>query len=458
MNRNFYDLIFVIPHMGPGGSQRVASYLLNYWASRGRRLCLVTLYRRPSDAYTVDSRIDRICVHPSTKYNSRSNRLQTFIFFIKSVIGSLIVKLRSSNLHPFLIYLIKFCYNIIKFCYKISLKLFLIYLIKFCYKISLKLFLYLPLRKAPLSDECCLKICQIVLRLGGYQETSRRIKRLRSIFEVTNHDVVLSFLGATNLQTIIAGSGNEAKLVISERNDPAIQQLAFPWEQLRKHLYTKADVVTANSRGAIETMKSFVSSEKLVYVPNPVIIPTCSAETNERRKIILYVGRLVKQKGADILIQAFARIFHQISDWRLEIVGDGPMMYELEGLVDRLGIQSKVTFHGHKTNVHDFYRQASIFALPSRYEGTPNALIEAMCWGLPVVTSDASPGPLELVRQEYNGLIFPSENTNAMADALLELATNKRKRKQMNLNSRKESRRFELESAMREWEKVLFEP
>ena len=269
---------------------------------------------------------------------------------------------------------------------------------------------------------------------------------------------MLSFLGATNLQTIIAGSGNEAKLVISERNDPAIQKLAFPWEQLRKLLYTKADVVTANSRGAIETMKSFVSSEKLVYVPNPVIIPTCSAETNERRKLILCVGRLVKQKGVDILIEAFARISHQISDWRLEIVGDGPMMCELEGLTDRWGIQSKVTFHGHKTNVHDFYRQASIFALPSRYEGTPNALIEAMCWGLPVVTSDASPGPLELVRQEYNGLIFPSENTNAMADALLELATNKRKRRQMNLNSRKESRRFELESAMREWEMVLFEP
>ena len=421
--------------MGPGGSQRVASYLLNYWASRGRRLCLVTLHRQPSDAYTVDSRIDRICIQQSTKSNSWSNRLQTSTSFIESVIGSLIVRLRSSNLHPFLIYLLKSC----------------------C-EIGLKLFLYLPLRKAPLSDESCLKICQIALGLGGYPETSRRIKRLRSLFEETNHDVVLSFLGATNLQTIIAGFGNEAKLVISERNDPAIQKLVFPWEQLRKRLYTKADVVTANSRGAIETMKSFVSSEKLVYVPNPVIIPTCSAETNERRKIILYVGRLVKQKGADVLIEAFARISHQISDWGLEIVGDGPMMYELEGLADRRGIQSKVTFHGHKTNVHDFYRQASIFALPSRYEGTPNALIEAMCWGLPVVTSDASPGPLELVRQEYNGLIFPSENTNAMADALLELATNKRKRKQMSLNSRKESRRFELESAMREWEMVLFEP
>lgn len=424
--------------MGPGGSQRVASYLLNYWASRGRRLCLVTLHRQPSDAYTVDSRIDRICVQQSTKSNSWSTSTSS----IKSVVGSLIVRPRSSNLRPFL-------NNCLNSGYKI---------LKSGYQISLKPFLYLLLRKAPLSDEGCLKICQIALGLGGYPETSRRIKRLRSLFEETNHDVVLSFLGATNLQTIIAGFGNEAKLVISERNDPAIQKLAFPWEQLRKRLYTKADVVTANSRGAIETMKSFVSSEKLVYVPNPVIIPTCSAETNERRKIILYVGRLVKQKGADVLIEAFARISHQISDWGLEIVGDGPMMCELEGLVDRWGIQSKVTFHGHKTNVHDFYRQASIFALPSRYEGTPNALIEAMCWGLPVVTSDASPGPLELVRQEYNGLIFPSENTNAMADALLELATNKRKRKQMSLNSRKESRRFELESAIREWEMVLFEP
>jgi GalNAc-alpha-(1->4)-GalNAc-alpha-(1->3)-diNAcBac-PP-undecaprenol alpha-1,4-N-acetyl-D-galactosaminyltransferase len=449
MNRNSYDLIFVMPHMGPGGSQRVASYLLNYWASRGRRLCLVTLYRQPSDAYTVDSRIDRICVQQSTESNSWSNRLQTSTSFIELVIGSLIVRLRSSNLRPFLIYCLNSGYKILKSGYKI---------LNSGYKISAKPFFYLLLRRAPLSDEGCLNICQIALGLGGHQETLRRIKRLRSLFKETNHDVVLSFLGATNLQTIIAGSGNEAKLVISERNDPAMQKLAFPWEQFRKLLYAKADVVTANSRGAIETMKSFVPSEKLVYVPNPVIIQTCSVETNERRKIILYVGRLVKQKGVDILIEAFARISHQISDWGLEIVGDGPMMCELEGLADRRGIQSKVTFHGYKTNVHDFYRQASIFALPSRYEGTPNALIEAICWGLPVVTSDASPGPLELVRQEYNGLIFPSENTNAMADALLELATNKRKRKQMSLNSRKESRRFELESAMREWEMVLFKP
>ena len=445
MNRNSYDLIFVIPHMGPGGSQRVASYLLNYWANRGKRLCLVTLHRQPSDAYTIDSRVDRICVHQSTKIESLNTGLKCFL-------SSLTVRLQSSNLPIFLIYLLKSGYNILKSGYNILKSGY-----KFLNKLSLKMFLYLPLKKAHLSVETCLKIYQIALGLCC-QTTLRRIKRLRSLFEETNHDVVLSFLGATNLQCIIAGSGNDAKLVISERNDPAMQKLAFPWEQLRKHLYTKADVVTANSYGAIETMKSFVSSEKLVYVPNPVIIPTCSAETNERRKIILYVGRLVKQKGADILIEAFAQISHQISDWELEIVGDGPMMCELEWLADRCGVQAKVTFHGHKTDVHDFYRQASIFALPSRYEGTPNVLIEAICWGLPVVTSDASRGPLELVSQEYNGLIFPSENTNAMANALLELATNERKRRRMNLNSRKESRRFELESAMREWEMILFEP
>ena len=434
MNTISYDLIFVISHMGPGGSQRVASYLLNYWASHGKSLCLVTLHRQPFDAYTIDSRIDRICVQQSNNSNSWSNRRQTFTLFIESVISRLIVRLRSSNLHPFLSYLPKSSYNAI-----------------------LKLFLYLPLRNAALSDESCLKLYQFALGLGNRQ-LLRRIKSLRSIFQKTNHDVVLSFLGATNIQTIIAGFGNEAKLVISERNDPAMQKLAFPWEQLRKHLYTKADVITANSRGAIETMKSFVSPEKLVYVPNPVIVPTCSADTNERRKIILFVGRLVKQKGADVIIEAFAKISHQISDWGLEIVGDGPMMRELQALADRCEIQSKVIFHGHKTDVHYFYRQASIFALPSRYEGTPNALIEAMCWGLPIVTSDASPGPLELVRQEYNGFIFPSENTSAMADALLELATNEGKRRQMSLNSRKESCRFELQSAMPEWEMLLFEP
>jgi len=338
----------------------------------------------------------------------------------------------------------------------LNLRAFLVEIVNLVDRMCLRLFLYLPFKKTRLSDETFLKMFQIVLGLR-YKNVLRTIRELRTLFEETNPDVILSFLGATNLQTIIAGSGNDAKLVISERNDPALQQLAFPWEQFRKHLYAKADVVTANSYGAIETMKSFVSSEKLVYVPNPVIIPNGSGETNEKRKTILYVGRLTRQKGADILIEAFAKISHQITDWELEIVGDGPMMGELEALAGRRGVQSKVTFHGHKTNVHDFYRHASIFALPSRFEGTPNALIEAMCWGLPVVTSDASRGPLEIVRQDYNGLIFPSEDADVMADALFELATNEGKRNRMNLNSRKESRRFELETAMREWEMILFE-
>ena len=446
----------------------MASYLLNYWANRGKRLCLVTLHEKPSDAYIVDSRVERVCIHPRTKNHSLSNRLEVLVLFVNSIsnvlesyLGRLTSSISSRGSHFFLIRTLEGVLKILECSHKIAELGFRTLkgvrkILKSVSEIMAKAFLYLPLSKARLSDDNYLKMCSLAVALGGYQKTVRRIKRLRSFLEETKHDVLLSFLGATNLQTIIAGFGNAAKLVISERNDPAMQKLAFPWEQLRKHLYTKADVVTANSYGAIETMKSFVSVEKLVYVPNPVIIPAGSLKIRGRREIILYVGRLVLQKGVDILIEAFNRISDRIPTWKLEIVGNGPIMGELKSLAGRSRAGSRVTFYGHRTNVHDFYRQASIFALPSRFEGLPNALLEAMCWGLPVVTSDASPGPLEVVRQGYNGLVFPSENISAMAEALLELAGDKVIRKQMSLNSRKVSRRYALESVMHEWEMTLF--
>ena len=248
----------------------------------------------------------------------------------------------------------------------------------------------------------------------------RRIRALRRSIRNSDAPVIVSFIAPTNVLVVLASLGLGRRIVISERNDPARQSFGPVWDLLRKRLYRWADSVTANSQGALDTLAAFVPAERLAFVPNPVEIPAVSPAT-AREKRLLAVGRLHRQKGLDILLDAFAMIVAHHPDWRLSVAGEGP---EREALADRattLSIDSQVDWHGLVADPHECYRRAAIFALPSRYEGTPNVLLEAMAHGLAVVVSNASPGPLELVTDGVSGLVVPAEDAGALARAITRL-------------------------------------
>ena len=419
-----YDLIFIIPHMGPGGSQRVASLILNYWAQRGMKICIVTLFDKGSEVYHLDRTIDRVEIYrPSYVPSLRSRDHKSKTRYVSKFIDS-IVALTAKN----------YFRNILRQIHK------------------------LPFDKLPISNLAYINFTRKYLLCILGRNTAKRVTALQSLFRNTHHKAVLSFLGATNIQTVIAGYGIASHLVISERNDPRLQQLAPPWENLRKRLYTLADKVTANSQGAIESLKGYVAPEKLVYVPNPVKpFQQITESPLDRNKSILAVGRLVEQKGIDLLINAFAMIADQIPDWTLDLVGDGPLKDELETLSHAKGIGSKVIFHGYQNYVHPFYQSASIYALPSRFEGTPNSLLEAICYGLPSVVSDASPGPLEHIEHGNNGFVFKSEDAKHLGSMLLKLAHNKILWHQMQEASQIRASCYDLESVVKIWENVLFD-
>jgi glycosyltransferase involved in cell wall biosynthesis len=100
------------------------------------------------------------------------------------------------------------------------------------------------------------------------------------------------------------------------------------------------------------------------------------------------------------------------------LVGDGPERDRLEDLAQTLGLADVVVFEGFRSDPLAFMQRASIFALPSRFEGMPNALLEAMAAGLPAVVTDASPGPLEMVTDQIHGLVVPRNNPSCFAEAL----------------------------------------
>ena len=111
-----------------------------------------------------------------------------------------------------------------------------------------------------------------MLKLNGIYMTMQRISILRRAIKGTSPKVVLPFLPETNILTILSTIGLNTRVVISERNDPALDRLGFGWDFLRKFLYRYADVVSANSEGALNTLKEYVPEYKLKFVPNPVLL------------------------------------------------------------------------------------------------------------------------------------------------------------------------------------------
>ena len=278
---------------------------------------------------------------------------------------------------------------------------------------------------------------------------------LRGILERLAPDVVVSMLGATNVITIGASAGMPHRTVISERNDPSREPFDAPWDDLREVVYPAADAVTANSHGALESMRAYCPARKLRYVPNPLVLPDCTAEA-QRTNGVLCLARLVPQKAPDVLIEAFARFHRGAPDWALHLAGDGPMAEALQARVRALGLAGQVTFHGLVEDPAPLLAGCRIFALPSRFEGTPNALLEAMAHRMACVVSDASPGPLRLITDGVNGLVVETDSVAALAAALERLARDEPLRRRLGMAAFDRVREFGLDRVGPIWDRILF--
>lgn len=258
--------------------------------------------------------------------------------------------------------------------------------------------------------------------LGALFANLDRVRRLRKALRDSGAQVALAFIMPMAVLTVLATIGLSIRVVACERNDPGRQSFGLSWDYLRWLTYPWADVVTANSRGALAALRAYIPSHKLLYVANPIPAPPSGKRASLDAPTILSIGRLHYQKAHDVLLKAFALFREKHSDWRLAIIGEGPEAEGLRNLARELGIEDRVDWLGVQSDPYPWLRSARIFALASRHEGTPNALLEAMSCGLPCLVSDASPGPLELVSDGSTGLVVPVDDHVALAARMTRLA------------------------------------
>ena len=249
------------------------------------------------------------------------------------------------------------------------------------------------------------------------------VRALRRSFRQSRPDVIVSFLTRINVLVLLAALGRAVPVIVSERNHPALEPLHRAWQWLRKRLYPHADAVVVPTRRIAEWFPQRLQP-RIVVIPNAVA-PHGRSGPRETGRVdrgtVLGVGRLVREKGFDLLVRAFAAATRRHEGWNLVIAGEGAERAALAELAESCGVAGRVHLAGRQADIRRVYTEADIFVLPSRREGFPNVLLEAMAAGLPAVAADCPTGPREIIRGERDGLLVATENADALARALVRL-------------------------------------
>jgi glycosyltransferase involved in cell wall biosynthesis len=201
-------------------------------------------------------------------------------------------------------------------------------------------------------------------------------------------------------------------------------------------IWKSAARVVANSNGLRQLANAFDARFEIPIIPNGIDL---HAYTSTKRDWsfprLLSVGRIVHQKGLDLAMRALGGLKELIWEWR--IAGDGPQMHVLQSLAKELGIEDRVHFLGWQSReqLMDCYQQSNVFLFPSRHEGMPNAMLEAMASGLPVIASCIA-GSEELVLDGKTGFLFPSEDLESLQSVLKKMLSDPALREQMGSASR----------------------
>jgi glycosyltransferase involved in cell wall biosynthesis len=170
--------------------------------------------------------------------------------------------------------------------------------------------------------------------------------------------------------------------------------------------------------------------------------------------VVVSVGRLVYQKGFDVLLKAFRKV-RDVRAAKLLIIGDGEKREELIMLAQALHLQDDVLFLGMQGNPFKFMRGAEAFCLASRYEGLGNVILEAMALGLPVVVTNCPSGPAEIVENGRFGVLVPTENADALADALVKVLEDDKLRADLSGLSLRRANDFDLDTSLAQWETII---
>ena len=281
-----------------------------------------------------------------------------------------------------------------------------------------------------------------------------KLKRLTNQIDQIKPDIVISFITSTNIIAIIATNISKIPIIISERSNLFTTKINPFWFRLRKLIYKYSDILVLQTVESMEIAQvNGIASKRILVVPNP--IEKYSFHNTIKSEIILFVGRLSKEKRVKDLIVAFYKIQKSYDDYELWIVGDGPENNNLKELTKELNLFHKVKFLGRKKDVKNYYRKANIFVLPSVSEGFPNVILEAMSNDCIVISSNCSMGPKEIITDNVDGFLYEPKNTESLIEIINYVIEHPSLHDEIINNGHNKLRLFSEEKITNEWMKIV---
>ena len=268
-------------------------------------------------------------------------------------------------------------------------------------------------------------------------------------------DVILGIWTSIAVCCIIAG-------VIKKIPSIACEHISYDYTKLslkilRRIIYPYATRVVTLTKQDVDKFMKYC--KKVTCIENEVTFVTSQYPYYET-KTILSIGRMDSQKGFDLLLEMWSKLMLIEPDWKLRIVGciigDDEYSKKIIEIIDRYKLKESVEIIPPKKNIKDYYFDASIYIMTSRFEGLPMVLLEAMSAGLPIVSYDCPTGPREVIKSNINGYLVPFNNEKEMIEKLTVLMDNIGLRRKFGINSKEIiEKNYISERISDKWEEVF---
>lgn len=321
-----------------------------------------------------------------------------------------------------------------------------------CEKYQIKIITFIKKEQEYEIDERIERI-NIDIGTGGKKFICGR-KQLVRVLTDYGIDIVIGFDILPNiLVTSIPRRKRKWKTIISERNAPKQAEISRKSKLLRKIYYRRTDSCIFQTKAAREYYCTYLRKHSVI-IPNPIMDNLPEREYKDSHRFVA-VGRLACQKNYPCMIKAFSLFIKENPEYTLDIYGEGEEKEHLEQLINELKLSENVRLCGSHANVHERIKDAQLYLMSSSYEGMPNALMEAMEMGFPVISSDCpSGGPAELIEDGVNGYLFTVDDCNGMKEKMC-MAINNRQLEQMAEKAKKIKVDYSSQKIAAMWEQAI---
>jgi GalNAc-alpha-(1->4)-GalNAc-alpha-(1->3)-diNAcBac-PP-undecaprenol alpha-1,4-N-acetyl-D-galactosaminyltransferase len=294
---------------------------------------------------------------------------------------------------------------------------------------------------------------------SGIVANLRRVRVLRATLKKIQPRMLLSFSDQMNIVALEAARRLPFPTWIAEHSDPARQRLGRLWEGWRSRSYPRAAGCVALTPSIARTLEDWIPASRLRVIPPaidpPAIASPASIEDGrsaEKAARVLFVGRLSPEKGIDLLLRAWQQIAADLPGWELHIAGDGNERLHLE----QMAMNTRgVCFLGWLETPWSAFQTADLFVLPSRYEGFPIALLEAMSQGKACIVSRCT-SAIDILNASGEALrVVPVESAEHLAKAIHDLARAPETRRLLGEHARRVSEEYRWQQVGQLWDQLL---